>query len=59
MEPPARRAAEAPAAWRHIVEDVEGQQRSPGLYRGGEGRIVGKPEIEAEPDVMGAGAAKA
>ena len=50
VQPPARGAAHAEASWCCIVEDVERKNRCAALRCCGQRRMVGEPEIVAEPD---------
>ena len=49
VQPPARGAAGLPRAGRFIVEDIEAQDRAAGLGGSGQGGVVGKAQVPAEP----------
>jgi hypothetical protein len=50
VQPPARGAAERADAGRLLVEHVHADDRRAAFERGVQGRMVGDPEVVAEPD---------
>ena len=52
MQPPALRRPHLPMAGRIVIKDEQRHHRA-SARGGGDGGVIGKPQIVAEPDEMG------